>query len=153
MKVSVRGKNNVLTKKETRYLVNFLAEILVGERLSKNLFVEVTYTELPRNTLGFCCPLDEEYKLPREFEIQVDPILNRKKQIETIAHEMVHVMQFARGHFKILDNTDEYKWMGKRVIYSRKEYCKMPWEEEAHLSEKYLYKMYKRHLKKNNLTF
>lgn len=153
MKISVKGKNAVLTKKETRYLVNFLAKILVGERLAKHMFVEIIYTELPHNVVGLCSPTDWESKLPRDFEIFVDPAIDRKKQIKTIAHEMVHVMQFARGHFKILDEEDRFKWMGKYVNYTRKQYKKMPWEKEAMLSERYLYKFYKKHLENNGLTF
>lgn len=153
MKTSVRGKNNILTKKEVRYMLNFFGQILLGKRLSKNLYVEVHFVELPEDTLGLCNPIEDGKRHPREFEIYVDPSLSKKKQITTIAHEMVHIMQFARGEFKILEQRDIYRWMGQKVVYSRKQYRNMPWEVEAHCSEKYLYGFYTKHCRRNKLEF
>ena len=47
----------------------------------------------------------------------------------TLAHEMVHVRQLAKGIMKFLPN-NERVWMGKR--YSKKtKYLDMPWELDA----------------------
>jgi len=47
----------------------------------------------------------------------------------TLAHEMVHVKQLAKGQLKTR-KTGSYVWAGKR--YSKKtEYLSMPWEIEA----------------------
>ena len=47
----------------------------------------------------------------------------------TLAHEMVHVKQLAKGHMKFLPNEARI-WKGKR--YSKKtKYLDMPWEIEA----------------------
>jgi hypothetical protein len=47
----------------------------------------------------------------------------------TLAHEMVHVKQLAKGHMKFLPNEAKI-WKGKR--YSKKtKYLDMPWEIEA----------------------
>jgi hypothetical protein len=47
----------------------------------------------------------------------------------TLAHEMVHVRQLAKGMMKFLPN-NERVWMGKR--YSKKtKYLDMPWELDA----------------------
>lgn len=147
MKTSVRGKNENLTKKEVRDIINLFGQVLLGNRLSKNVYVEMHFKELPSGIWGLCCPIEDDRRHPREFEIFIDPSLSRKKQIKTIAHEMVHVMQFARGAFKILDSRDVYKWMGEKVVYSRRQYHSMPWEVEAHLSEDYLYNTYMKQCK------
>lgn len=47
----------------------------------------------------------------------------------TLAHEMVHVRQLAKGMMKFLPNNERI-WMGKR--YSKKtKYLDMPWELDA----------------------
>lgn len=59
----------------------------------------------------------------------VKPRKNLKDVGLTLAHEMVHVKQLAKGTLKTR-KTGTYIWAGKR--YSKKtEYLNMPWEIEA----------------------
>lgn len=54
----------------------------------------------------------------------------------TLAHEMVHVRQMAKGMMKILPN-DARMWMGKR--YSKKvTYLNQPWELDAFAKQEIL---------------
>jgi len=54
----------------------------------------------------------------------------------TLAHEMVHVRQLAKGMMKILPN-DARMWMGKR--YSKKvTYLNQPWELDAFAKQEIL---------------
>jgi hypothetical protein len=55
----------------------------------------------------------------------------------TLAHEMVHVKQFAKGHFQI--NDGKYFWMGKRVT-KRVKYLDQPWEVEAFSKQEILFR-------------
>lgn len=55
----------------------------------------------------------------------------------TLAHEMVHVKQFAKGHFQIVDN--KYFWKGKRVT-KRVKYLDQPWEVEAFSKQEILFR-------------
>lgn len=55
----------------------------------------------------------------------------------TLAHEMVHVKQFAKGHFQIVN--DKYFWMGKRVT-KRVKYLDLPWEAEAFARQEILFR-------------
>lgn len=148
MNISIRGSAESLTKKEMKYILNFFAEILLGKRLSKNIDLNVIVSgSLPTSIWGLCLPTDYERKLPREFEIFLSPTLSKKKIIKTIAHEMVHIKQFARGEFKVYDQ-GKYRWMGKQMNMTEKQYKKMPWEIEAHMSEKYLHDAYVIHMRK-----
>lgn len=147
MKISIKGNTEALTKKEMKYLLDFFAGILLGKRLSPNVELKVYVSDtLPTNLWGLCLPTDDDRKLPREFEIFLSSTISRKKSIKTLAHEMVHIKQFARGEFKVYDK-GKYKWMGKQLFMTEQQYRKMPWEVEAHLSEKYLYDAYKVHMK------
>lgn len=149
MKLSIRGKNNKISKKEVRYMLNFFGKILLGKRLCKNISITLDFKSIAPAFWGLSSPVyDERYS--RDFSIIIDPKLSKVKQIATIAHEMVHVMQFAKGQFDLLHG-DEYRWMGKKVTI--KSYKKMPWETEARRSESYLSHFYREHLKLNGVKF
>lgn len=152
MEISIRGKNKRISKKEIKYMLNYFASILLGKRLSKNIYLRVDFKSLGPALWGLSSPLHDEDGKQREFSILVDPKISRSRQIKTFAHEMVHIMQYARGELKLLHG-DDYKWMGKKVTISDKHYRKMPWEKEAWKSEKYLSQFYKDHLKLNNVKF
>ena len=63
------------------------------------------------------------------YVVVLRPRRNLKDLGLTLAHEMVHVKQMAKGTLKTR-NTGSYIWAGKR--YSKKtEYLSMPWEIEA----------------------
>lgn len=55
----------------------------------------------------------------------------------TLAHEMTHVKQFAKGHFQIVDG--KYFWKGKRVT-KRVKYLDQPWEVEAFSRQEILFR-------------
>jgi hypothetical protein len=55
----------------------------------------------------------------------------------TLAHEMVHVKQFAKGHFRIKDG--KRYWMGKRIT-NRVKYLDQPWEQEAFARQEILFR-------------
>lgn len=55
----------------------------------------------------------------------------------TLAHEMVHVKQFAKGHFQIVDG--KRYWKGKRVT-NRVKYLDQPWEVEAFSRQEILFR-------------
>ena len=55
----------------------------------------------------------------------------------TLAHEMVHVKQFAKGQFQVVDGT--HYWMGKRVT-KRTKYLDQPWELEAFARQEIIFR-------------
>jgi len=144
MKVSVRGQNSTLSKSEIRHMVSFFGNILLGKRLSDNIYVEVYNESYGLNDMGFCNPIDFEERSPRDFEIFLNRNLCKHEQIITLAHEMVHVKQFALNEFKVFDN-HEYKWRGKRVRHPRKKHRNLPWEKEAIASEPWLMHYYRKY--------
>ena len=144
MMVSVRGQNDVLSKKEIRKSVSLFGNILLGKRLSDNIYVEVYNESYDLNDMGFCNPMDFEERSPREFEIFVNKNLCKYEQLLTIAHEMVHIKQFALNEFKVFDN-HEYKWRGKKVRHPRKKHFNLPWEKEAIASEPWLMHYYEKY--------
>lgn len=84
---------------------------------------------------------DEEW--PEDFDISVDPELlkDEEKLLQTIAHEMVHIVQYMDIRLIVKDKT--FIWNGKVYPTSDKithaEYYAFPWEVEAYGMEKALY--------------
>src|SRR5210317_106373 len=71
---------------------------------------------------GYCLSVTD-----REFEIEVQRDLPLRKLLTTVAHEMVHVKQYARK--ELIDDTI---WQGKTVNPKRTDYWELPWEIESH---------------------
>lgn len=56
----------------------------------------------------------------------------------TLAHEMVHVKQFAKGQLTTTNDGKRF-WMGKRVT-KRVKYLDQPWEQEAFSRQEILFR-------------
>ena len=110
--------------------VNFFSKELNIRRLRTNiqvrfhhkLFVDNSHSE------GLCESLD-----PRTFILDLALYGN---WMSTLAHELVHVKQFARGE---LDPALQY-WKGKNHMDT--EYWQQPWEIEARKLQQKLMKAY-----------
>ena len=69
---------------------------------------------------GYCLSLDK-----RTFELEIEKKLNLKTLLTTVAHEMVHVKQYARAELT------EGTWQGK-LINPNQSYWDRGYEIEAH---------------------
>ena len=86
--------------------------------------------------------LDQGLKNPRLFNIFIDnkAILDENEMFTSIAHEMVHVKQYALNELRQRDGYMSYR--RKRFYYQSAtlaEYYNFPWEIEAYGLEKALY--------------
>ena len=133
MKVVMLGsKPERITREELKRAVNFFASRLLSPRLSNNI---LTYVKLRKNLMkrdnvfAWCCPIDDHLR-PREFEIELDASLPRLTTIRTLAHEMVHVRQWAKDELKDYVTKDTH-WHGSPVSPDTP-YRERPWEVEAY---------------------
>ena len=108
-------------KKHTQRMVEFCVKTLMPRM--KTLDIEVKLCK-PTGALGYCLELDNH----RQFEIEIDKTQPLRRLIETVAHEMVHVKQYARR--ELHPTTDA--WMGKTYNPKKISYWDLPWEIEAH---------------------
>ena len=71
------------------------------------------------------------------YYIFLQSTLSADRLARILAHEMVHVKQFVRGHLKIVLSKKRYEhvWLGK-VVKNR--YLDRPWEIEAYSKESLL---------------
>lgn len=72
---------------------------------------------------------------PKEIAMQIDTALDTEKLIVTLAHEMVHVKQYAKGQITHGKNVKSKYWMGRPI---KADYFDTPWEIEAYSKERIL---------------
>lgn len=133
------GRCKTISVREIKKATIFFAELVLGKRLAKNIAVDIFLEDLLFSE-AFCHAIPFGRAI-RDFEISINKNLSRKSILRALAHEMVHVRQFAHGKLKFID-IDVSKW-GKRVYrHSYSNYFKLPWEVEAHKLETELFKAY-----------
>ena len=74
MKISVRGKNDILTKKHIRYAITIFGKHLLSTKLYPNINVLVQNMNI--DVWGYCGISDINERKPRSFEILLNPNLN-----------------------------------------------------------------------------
>lgn len=122
-----------------RELVQSIAEWcsvkLMGSRLSNVVNVEIELRRDMGDSLGNATYDDSNHR-PREFIMEVNASSNirLRKILETVAHEMVHIKQYAKGEMKDLISrpANIRKWQGKEIDTNLISYWDLPWEIEAY---------------------
>lgn len=146
MRLRVRGHSKLLTPIETRKIMEFFAKELLGPRLARRITVNLEWKAYPREW-GSVDWADRNHR-PRVFAMAVHPKMTLYHTLQTLAHEMVHVKQFARGDMKDFLTTARCSRWKKRIIdHHDTPYAKLPWEVEAYRMQKILYRKLKEHLK------
>jgi hypothetical protein len=72
---------------------------------------------------------------PTVIGMSIDTALDIERLIIALAHEMVHVKQYARGQIKHGKSLNSRLWMGKKF---KGHYYDLPWEVEAFSKERVL---------------
>ena len=106
----------------------FAKELITSTKLRNNCSIKVKFDDTIKD-YGSC--FVEDYntrKQPREFTIEVHPGIGAFHIMETLAHEMVHVKQFAYQE----TNDSLSVWKGMRVDSDSMDYYDHPWEVEAY---------------------
>ena len=92
----------------------------------RSLDINIKLTRLGKEANGYCLRQTD-----REVELEIDSRLTLRTMLETVAHEMVHVKQYARREMNDFAFKEvHYKWKGKLVPEST-DYWDLPWEIEA----------------------
>ena len=134
MILHVKGSNKAI-RKLVESATRFYAEKLMGKRLTENLKITVN---LKRNLLskegleGSAVWEDDSYR-PREFIVEIDSTVKVRNILLTLAHEMVHVKQWAKDEmYEYLNTIGMVRFKGEKVHLDSLEYWDQPWEIEAY---------------------
>ena len=118
-------------KRHTQGMVEFCADKLMPRLHNLDITVHLCK---PKGAMGYCLELDDN----RTFELEIDRTRPLRQLLETVAHEMVHVKQYARRQL----HPNRESWLGKTYNPKKLSYWDLPWEIEAHGREVGLFVRY-----------
>ncbi len=127
------------------HFTGYAMEAICGKRIAQQCTVNIELVanlEKTQGFLGFCIWTDEPYR-GREFDIEIDANLHPRFLLTTLAHELVHIKQYAKGELRcLLTTATEQSWHGKRYKcrdITVRESTRLPWEVEARGLEEQLF--------------
>ena len=140
MLLKTSGKPKKVPIKLCKDAIKWYGQYLLGNRLYHNIEITLEFDdeELNKNVYGYCDWNDKNDRA-RDFTITINPNLGKRNMLLVLAHEMVHVKQYAKGELKDFVRVKRVKWKGKVYNEEKLDYWEQPWEIEAHGREKGLY--------------
>lgn len=121
-------------KKFARSLAEFCLEKLMSFRLSKSLEIRIVFKPTlykKTESYGETAYYEDSNIPPKDFLIEIDSNLRLRSMLETIAHEMVHVKQWATGEMRETKHNFITKFKKDKVNSEKVSYWDQPWEIEA----------------------
>lgn len=127
-----------LSKKQRQAIV-FFADNLLSRQMQRFITLHFVFRNY-MDCLGITTINDyNERNLPRDFVIEIDRKQTEDEMLVTIAHEMVHVKQYAYREL----NDQQNLWMGEKIDSDKIPYDKQPWEIEAESAAHFLFEGFK----------
>ena len=108
--------------------VEFYGQYLISKRLLDNINLKVKFNQ---NLSVYAFASIEDYNASgkaREFLIEIHPWIGSREILKTLAHEMVHIKQFAYNE----TNETLSRWKGTPIDSDTVDYYQHPWEMEAY---------------------
>jgi len=121
-------------KKYARSLAEFVLNKLVSRRLNNLLEIRINFVETlheKTESYGETAYFEDSAVPPREFVIDLYSKLKLRSLLETLAHELVHVKQWATGEMRETRNPFFTKYRKALVNSNKTDYWDQPWEIEA----------------------
>lgn len=153
MQIELFGSHKTITNSLVKGSLEFYAEQLISKRLRSAISLRVFFKAgmLKSTGLEASCIWEDRNIKAREFMFQIDVGLSRRKLLLSLAHEMVHVRQYATGQMKhYLRQRPDISWLGEFVDDTKVPYDELPWEQEAWSLETSLYQQFITSRKKKN---
>ena len=124
------------------------ATIFYGKKLlpilNKKLTINIYWDDDLHRDLEAETEWTDKNIFPKVFSIKLSKhVKNFRKIVQTIAHEMVHVKQFAKGEIYDHKYRRTFKWGKQTFNIDTCDYWELPWEIEAFGREVGLYYRFK----------
>jgi hypothetical protein len=128
-------------------MINFVADQYIDDHADMELDVTVGEN---KSFGGLATVIDDDEDFPMQFEIDLDDFLlfEPEELMITVAHEMIHIKQFASGELRNCPRTIKYKNKYYRLKDGKidpDKYREYPWEQEAYEMEGTIYKNWASH--------
>lgn len=135
----IRFRNTKLVSKEhldlMKDLGDFVEDYFFSKRLKKKLEIVVIFQDgyFKRTGNYADCVWEDTHFRPTEFTINFEPKQKLPVMLNTLAHEMVHVKQWAKGEMYMHMRDSKITHFNKKLIDTEKvNYWEQPWEIEAY---------------------
>ena len=140
MLIKTIGKPKNVSVSVCTKAVNFYGKKLLTPGLFEKIELELEFSseDMSSDVYGYCDWNFDNHR-PKDFTITIRPNLSKKQTLLAIAHEMVHLKQYARGEMKDYVRKHKVKFNNKIYDHKKIDYWEHPWEIEAHGREKGLY--------------
>lgn len=151
MKIRLYNPPKKIGSEKIKRAVEYFGELLMTKRMLSSLSITVKFSETHRdeNFEDGSCTWEDDYVRPKEFTIILHSYKSEHKLLTTLAHEMVHVKQFATGELRdLISNAHSISWRGKRFDTRKINYWDYPWEIDAHGRELGMYVRFRDMLEK-----
>jgi hypothetical protein len=116
-------------------IAKFSADKLLTDRMNASLgvVIELTDNMLEEEGVQADCTWEDDPNRPKDFTIRIDSSLKLRQLLESVAHEMVHVKQYATGQMReYLTDVDRCRFEDKEYSRKNTDYYDFPWEIEAY---------------------
>jgi hypothetical protein len=113
-------------------------QLITSEKLRNNITLNIKFN---KKLQYWALASIEDYNSnnkAREFLIEIHPWIGAKEILRTLAHEMVHIRQFAYGE----TNSSLDVWRGIPIDSAKMDYYLHPWELDAYGMETGLFTKY-----------
>ena len=132
MHITTRGGSKT-QKKYVKSMADFCGEMLLGSRLYPKieLRIELVKNLMKKEKIYGDAIWEDDERYPKEFTIRADASQPLRRVLETIAHEMVHVKQYAKNELHEYTMKKGHRYKGE-FFSDKLNYWDEPWEIEAH---------------------
>ena len=133
MIIHVKGSNKAV-RKLVEIAAWYYAEKLMGKRLINNLEININLKRnlYEKDKSEGTAIWEDESSRPKEFTIELDCDTKVRNILITLAHEMVHVKQWAKNEMYEYYKGDEVRFMKTKYDMNNLNYWDFPWEIEAY---------------------
>ena len=133
MLLHIKGSNKKV-RKVVEQAAWYYAEKLMGKRLLGSLEITINLKKdllIKEGNEGSAIWEDDGYR-SREFSIELDTTVKIRNLLITLAHEMVHVKQWAKNEMYEYMEPHMVRFKGEKIHLKETDYWDYPWEIEAY---------------------
>ena len=139
MKIRIHGTPQNTSRRDVCRFVRFCASALMNPALIEGITIHIHFGR----THGFRASAEwmDRPERPKRFRFVIRETMSRQELLECVAHEMVHVKQYATGQLReyVSDpgflRWEQHRWVSdadeEMVNKDDEDYWLAPWEIEA----------------------
>ena len=148
MRISISGNARNLDHATIRKALQWYARDLMP-KLHTKLSLELDITTTLRKREGIIgaatCWYEDAKRKPTVFHMEMEANLSKRVALRILAHEMVHVKQFATGEMREYPRSSNIRWHGRNVRMRHGDaYWEQPWEIDSYGREVGLFYRFRR---------